>query len=55
MDTSNIRIATSNLADSMVNTIQNFESQTITDTMSRHSQVLQVISKLYSDILDLVL
>lgn len=62
MDTSNIRIATSNLADSIVSTIQSFESQTIgktsgieTDIMVRHSQILQIISQLYSDILDLVL
>lgn len=62
MDTSTIRIATSNLADSLVNTMQDFEAQTIrrtsgieTDIMLRHSQVLQVISQLYSDMLDLVL
>lgn len=62
MDTSNIRVATSNLADSLVNTMQNFEAQTIgitsgieIDIMSRHSQILQVISQLYSDMLDLVL
>lgn len=62
MDTSTIRIATSNLADSLVNTMQNFEVQTIgrtseieTDIMSRHSQILQIVSQLYSDMLDLVL
>ena len=62
MNTSNTRIATSNLADSLVNTMQNFEAQTIgktseieTDIMPRHSQILQVVSQLYSDMLDLVL
>ena len=62
MDTSNIKIATSNLADSIVTSMQNFEAQTIrrtlgieTDIMSRHSQILQVVSQLYSDMLDLVL
>lgn len=61
MDTSNIRIATSNLADSIATSMQNFEAQTIgrtsgieTDIMLRHSQVLQVISQLYSDMIDLV-
>lgn len=61
MDTSYIRIATSNLVDSIISTMQNFESQTIgrtsgieTDIMGRHGQVLQVMSQLYSDIIDLV-
>lgn len=62
MDTSNIRIATTNLADSISTTIQNFEAQTMvrtatieTDTLIKHSQMLQIIAQLYSDILDLVL
>lgn len=62
MDTSNIRIAASNLADSISASLQNFEIHTIgrtsaieTDIMVKHSQMLQLISKLYSDMLDLVL
>lgn len=63
MDTSNIRIAASNLADSISATLQNFETHTIigrtsaieTDIMVNHRQMLQLISKLYSDMLDLVL
>ena len=61
MDISTIGIDLSNLADSLINTIQDLEAQTIrrtsgieTDIMLRHSQVLQVISQLYSDMIDLV-
>lgn len=54
MDTSNIRIATSNLADSITSTMLGKTSEIETDIMVRHSQVLQVMSQLYSDIIDLV-
>lgn len=62
MDASNIRNSTINLADSITTAILNLESQTIgrvlgieTDITINYSQTLQVMSKLYSDILDLVL
>lgn len=62
MDTSNIRIATSNLADSISTTVQNFESHVYGSVAIMESNIttqqyefVKLLSKLYSDILDLVL
>jgi len=62
MDTSNLRIATTNLADSIPSTMRNFESRVYGSTAimestieSQHYEVVKLLSKLYSDIMDLVL